>query len=534
MNKTLKKIVAATVLTALSLQFSTAIPNKFQNADYSITVSAASEAGVITYVNSKEKLGYMFVPHSDGKTCTLYRIYDNISGNTWRINSKNSLTIPSTLKDNATGKTYTVTELGYENQSIFHNYNDSKVLVSTLTLPSTVKKINRLAIFESEAVGLKTLNINLDALEYCSSEAFGATPIINLNVYNSSNGKYKSVSNVSSFESAFSSVINADYVSVNSTDDGIFKPVSSAIDGKLTFLNAIIDLPYTKRMGYEYAKKIVADYNINAASSAQQKYEMIYNYLTTHNRYSGLYTTFGERMLALQNSSLSNLALHSGVCGSYAYAFEQLCTASDVSALCIWLPQHVANVVSLDGQSYYVIDCTGNVFMRGSGEGAYSSVIDSAFSYGIDTTPNEVSTTTRKVNISSAKYCDSFSYAIIKDMTNSNFEISLYDKNNTGKKYVNYTTRSDIPKNGTKTKLNSLVPTKDVAQYIDSHTYYNLSIKKGNTTFKLNNVFHGNKNSAFTIDGVKYNCCVETLDYSSDVSPHSSYKNYFKIVITKA
>lgn len=83
------------------------------------------------------------------------------------IGNKTTLIIPSTVKDSS-GKQYTITELGSEGQSIFHNYNYCSTRVKTLTLPNTVKIINSKALYDTEMNALKTLNINLEALEFCS------------------------------------------------------------------------------------------------------------------------------------------------------------------------------------------------------------------------------------------------------------------------------------------------------------------------------------------------------------------------------
>lgn len=538
MKKSLKKLLAAAAISAMSLNVMTVMPNK--PVDTISASAVTTETSKITYVDSSSKLAYIFIPHSDNKTCTLFRVYDTVqSGNDWTLGNKTTLIIPSTVKDSS-GKQYTITELGSEGQSIFHNYNYCSTRVKTLTLPNTVKIINSKALYDTEMNALKTLNINLEALEFCSVDAFGSnTAISEVAAYDSALKKYVSTTaSVDNFNKAFG-INQTDFISFqnSSCKSDVYKAVSSSINGKLEFINAIACSPYSKKAAYKFAEKIVSDNNINSSSnSRQQKYEMIYNYMVTNNRYSALYSYDSDnekciRMENLSGSALSNLAFHSGVCGSFAHGFEMLCRAAGVEALCVGLPGHAANAVRLNSNgNYYMIDCTANVFMQGYGEGVgkYDSEV-SSYVYGLDTTRSECDATQKMIKLSD-KYCSSFSYISINDMTNKEFQITLTDANNSSKKYIDYITRS-LPIG--KTKLEKLAVTKNESLYIDSNTYYNLTIKYGNTTVKtINNVFHGYRDNKFKVGNVEYNCIVETVDYAeTGVIPHSSYTNYFKITI---
>ncbi len=540
--KRINKIIAFVAVATCALQTTSFYPEKFTFNECSIVASAAetlpANAQVIKVASQNR--GYIIIPHSDGKTCTLYRVFDTVNANNqWYFGNESTLTIPDTITNPTTKKTYSITELGYNGQSIFHNVEGASKRVTTLVLPKQATKINSKALYYTEMNALKTLKVNLDVLKDVAADAFGnETTIKELYAYNSANKTYYSTTtSTSNFYKAFN-FVNQQYA----VNGYAIKAKTSSMDAKMKFLDALACSPYSKQAAYMFAKEIVASNNINNSSNnTQQKYEMAYNYVKTHHRYSYFVTSDGRKLDNLSGSALSNLAFHSGVCGSIAHAFATLCKAVGVEAYCAGTNvngstniNHCSNIVKLNSK-YYLVDCGNfNVFMQSgkSTMGTWTKL--DAYDYGIDTTFSQCMNTTKTFTFADT-FCPNYSYLYVIDKTNQSahaISVKLTDRNNANKKYVDYQIQN-LP-NGTCT-LNDIMLTSSTGLYLDSNTYYNLSVKIGSKTLALNNVFHGSRNNYITVDGIKYNVIVETLDYSStSMSPQSSYKNYFRITITKA
>ncbi len=542
MKNTLNKIIAFVAVATCTLQATSIVPETFMHSDYSIVASAAetlpANAQVIKVASQNR--GYIIIPHSNGTTCTLYRVFDTVNAsNQWTFGNESTLIIPDSITNPTTKKTYTITELGYNGQSIFHNYDGESTRVVTVQLPNKVTKINSKALYYTEMNKLKTVKLNLETLKDVAADVFGnETTVKEVYAYNSSNKTYYSTTaSTVNFYKAFN-FVNQQYT----INGKLLKAKSSTMDGKMKFLDALACSPYSKQAAYVFAKEIAASNNINnSANTALQKYEMAYNYVKTHHRYSRFVTSDGRQLDNLSGSALSNLAFHSGVCGSIGHAFATLCKAAGVEALCAGTNvngsasiNHCSNVVMLNSK-YYLVDCGGfNVFMQSGNSTMGTWTTLDAYDYGIDTTFSECMSTTRTVTFANS-FCPNYSYLYVKDLTNQKthaISVKLTDKNNTNKKYVDYQIQN--LSSGVCT-LNDIMLTSSTGLYIDSNTYYNLTVKIGSKTLTLNNVFHGNRNNYITVDGVKYNVIVETLDYATtSMQPHSSYKNYFQITITKA
>ena len=125
---------------------------------------------------------------------------------------------------------------------------------------------------------------------------------------------------------------------------------------------------------------------------------MIYNYIKSHVRYSGIYDTNGNGMGNLSNSLVGPLAMNSGVCGAHAFAFEALCRASGFTVtsspsasevVCVQVPSHLMNAVRLSAsEGYYIIDCTTSNFMRT--KGYENTQFGNMICYGLNYKENQV------------------------------------------------------------------------------------------------------------------------------------------------
>ena len=497
----------------------------FAGAMPALHASAATE---LTTVSNGLKYRYIV---KDSTSCVLKRVSD--ANNDWSLTTKSSVTIP----DKIPGTNYVIKELGHENQAIIHSNNASQTRVSTLQLPKQVEKINNKALWDTEVPVLSELYVNLNSLKNCSENAFGSNCYVqNLYAYDSSKGSYVSTRTVANFEKYYG-VVNAQYTALAGD---LFRINSSALDGKLTFLNAIAVSPYSKRVGYEYAQKIAQTNGFNSTSvSKQLKLQMIYDYLVSHERYSAIYDTAGNRMGAMSGSALSALALNSGVCGSFAHAFEMLCRASGFNisdnpatseVVCVGVPGHALNAVRLSASDgYYIIDCTAGhdcpVFMRTKG---YQNVqFNNMYCYGTSTTINQVNSNAVPFSasmLSGNEFLSGNSFVKIINNAGGGLKVEVYDKNNTSRKFINYNAVIK-PAVGSTCTLSQIADMGTLPQYISSYCYF--AVRIGGVVLDLS------KNTqVITTGGRQYRVTFETRNFGNGQQQVCSNSNYYFLSIT--
>ena len=292
----------------------------------------------------------------------------------------------------------------------------------------------------------------------------------------------------------------------------------------------------------EFAKKIAHDNGFDATNiSKQKKMEMAYNYIVSHVRYSNIYTTTNQCMDCLMGSALSALALNSGVCGSFAHSFEQLCRASGITVgstpgtsdvICVGLPGHAANAVRLSAsEGYYMVDCTAHNFMMTSYYKNPSQVtLTGAYVYGIDTTLDQVNQTQTSFSASqlaARDYCPGNSFIRIVNNAATNIDIEVFDKNNTNAKFIKYTAHP-TPAIGSTCYSSAFANTTDLPLYVSSYVYF--GIKVGGVLINPNN----GSVQDITINGQTYRVKWQTLYYSqTGMAPRNDCLDYYNLTITR-
>ncbi len=515
MNKKMSKRVSAFILCGALLASGTAnIIPAFNMSN--LSVSATSIDKTVT----SNGLTYEYVVTAKN-CCTLYKIYDNSKKT---VDKYNELVIPEIIP----GTSYKITELGNNKEAVI----DSQY-VNRITLPKNVKRINACAFNAGSVRSLTYLYLHLDTLEYCDSSAFSGTYLAHIYSYNNSTQKYDSLDTVDGFNKYFG--LNSQEFTAISGDH--FKLRNSAYDGELTFLNAVDASPYVKNLGYEFAKKIAKENGFDSAKiSKQNKLIMIYNYLVSNLRYSALRTSKDEVMESIMGSSLSALALNSGVCGAHAHAFEQLCKASglkvgntiqDSEVVCIGLPGHAANAVRMSSnEGYYMVDVSAHKFMTAVDRNT-NAVIECAYLYGNKPASDTViDYTFSKKNLINKDFCEGNSFVTIQSDVSTPLKIEICDPNNAANKFISYTATGNTV-TGNTYRTSEFANTNSLPLYVSSYSY--LSLKIGGVSVKTE------KNQTVTINGVKYKVDFETLTYAKTNLPAASaYKDYYRLTIKKA
>ena len=507
--------------------------------------AATADPSYVTDNAAKLRYYYEIIPGTNN--CKLERITD-LNG-TWSLTTKTAITIPSTItvKNGNTSSTYTVTELGgFQNQAVIHSNNPDHTRVATLTIPNTVKRINRQAFIDYEVPALTTLKINVGALNYCAPDAFGRNcNLTSIKIYNPSSNAYNINTNTkSSFENYYGALLTTTYKACNGD---LFKLNNSSLANKLTFLGAVSTSPYYKQVAYEYAQKIAQDNGFTATNiSVQKKLEMIYNYMKTNVRYSYILDTENERTTAFGASPLGVLAFHSGICEGIAYGFEYLCRASGInvtnsastsSVLDVSLPAHLANAFRFSSnQGYYMIDCTTSSFMTTMGyetAGFSDAYVNdkNTLNHNRSTIPFSYS------NLNSANFCEGNSYFKIETQINDSMDVEIYDKNNPNCKFTKFIAK---PKNvigqsykpeqfaGTSEYNPNYNPPTEFPQYVSSYVYF--GIKVGGVV--INTTSGSSQN--ITVNGHTYKVQFQTRNYAqTGVAPRSAYSDYYYLSITR-
>ena len=489
-----------------------------------------ASAAATEQVTTSNGLKYRYIV-KDSTSCILKRVSD--ANSDWALTTKSSLTIP----DKIPGTNYTIKELGHENQAIVHSNSTSQTRVTSITLPKQVEKINNQALLDTEVPKLTNLYVNLDKVKNCAESAFGSNCYIqNLYTYDTSMGSYANTGTVTNFEKYYG-VVNAQYTALAGD---LFRINSSALDGKLTFLNAISVSPYSKKVAFEYAKKIAQTNGFSSTSvSKQLKLQMIYDYLVSHERYSAIYDTAGNRMATMSGSALSALALNSGVCGSFAHAFEMLCRASGFNitdnpatseVVCVGTPGHALNAVRLSASDgYYIIDCTAGhnvpVFMRT--KGYQTTQFTNMYCYGNNTTISQVNSNALPFSasmLSGNEFLSGNSFVKIINNAGNNLKVEIYDKNNTSRKFVNYNAVIK-PAVGSTCTLSQIADMGTLPQYVSSYCYF--AVRIGGVV-----IDPGKNTQTITTGGRQYRVVFETRDFGNGQQQVCSNANYYFLSIT--
>lgn len=524
----MKKLVA-TLSTLALLTGSVAAPLPFTALTSITTECLAAETNAQAEV-TLNGISYTVNYNQSTRQATIIRIKNkngNLSG---------SVTIPATLTINSVS--YTVTELGDGSSALFTSSNAGSM--ENLTLPTGLKKINKGAFAASSIPKLNTLYVNIDGLSDCDIDAFYGTKI--KWIYNKGANYSYSVADVAGFESCFGDI------GKRKAFTGESNPIylkDNDLNGKLQFLSAVSMTPFSVEVGMAYARKVVNElFKSGVSYTKLQKAEIIFNYLHTHSNYSTLYDKNSTSLYYLSAQPMANLALGTGVCGSYAHSYEFLCRAAGFSAdevYCCGMPGHVANAVKINGQYYYVdATPTADAFMCTCGLLYGNAVLDKqkeCYHYTAKL-PEETTMLTIAGDPDHPTFVKNFSYIYID--SDPDVTVSLYDKNRPGKEYIHYSTSPAVANDSSWKSLGQYTNNLKSKLFIDTNTYYNLTITvNGKTSQPIENAVLLEGSRTITVDGKKYKVTAHRLPMGEGDSAcdnrklSSSDDNYFNVKIEK-
>ena len=483
----------------------------FLSAMPALTASAVTEE-----IKTSGGLEYRYIV-KNSTSCILKRISDKNSG--WTITSTEDLTIP----DKIPGTNYVIKELGYQNEPVLHSKNANQTRVKTIKLPKQVETINYKAFWWEEVPALTDLYVNLNTLKSVNQQTFGSNSALeHLYTYSSSNP----IETVGAFENYFG-LVTADYTALAGD---CFKIKYESMNGKLTLLNAVCVSPYGKKLAYEYATKIAHEYGMDASNLPKKtKLEMVYNYIDSHVRYSVICDKDNNCMNTLKNTPLSMLALHSGVCGGYAYTFQMLCKASGLTVtdspatsevVCVSLPEHVVNAVRLSaGEGYYMVDCTAGCFMK---KGDPTLQYGNMYCYGINTTNQQVNNTAVPfpVNqLATGAFQSGHSFIKFQSSNLNGVRIEIYNRNNPSTEFT-YFTVTPTPAVGSTCKPYEFTKQDTLYQFVPGSSY--LGVKVGGQALNMNQ-----NSQNVTIGGRTYRVIFEVRNFDSSQPQTCLNSNYY-------
>ena len=447
-----------------------------------------------------------------------------------------SVTIPATITISSVS--YSVTELGNGSSAIFTASNAGSM--TTLTLPVSLKKINKGAFASSSIPKLNTLYVNIDGLTDCDIDAFFNTKV--KNIYNKGSGYSYSVNTVSGFESCFGNLAKRN--AFNGNIDNLYLK-DTAINGKLQFLSSVSMTPFALDAGKAYAKKVADQlFKSGVYYTKLQKAELIFNYLHTHATYQTLYDKNSKDLYYLSAQPMANLALGTGVCGSYAHSFELICMAAGFSANEVFTvprPGHAASALKIDGQFYFVdATPTADVFMSTCGHLYGDNVLPKQVDcYHFNASPNVTYTKiTFAGDPANQTFIRNFSYIYIA--CDPNIEVSMYDTNAPKKEYIHYSTKPAVAGGSTMKTIEQCTNNLKSKLFIDTNTYYTMKLTvNGKTSQAIVNPVLLEGSQTVTVDGKRYRVtCYRPRMTSSD--PNCDYRRlslsddkYFNMKIEK-
>lgn len=488
----MKKLIA-TLSTIAILTGSVAAPLPWTDLT-GITIECQAATGTKTTV-SVSGINYTVYYNSSTKQATIATI-KKASGNL-----PASVTVPETIKIGSVS--YSVTELGDGSSALFTASNAGSM--TSLTLPVSLKKINKGAFTSASIPKLTTLYVNIDGLTDCDINAFFGSKV--KYIYNKGSGYSYTVNMVPGFESCFGNLAKRKAFSGN-PDNLYLKDYS--LNGKLQFLSAVSMTPFSVQAGTAYANKVVGElFKAGASYTKLQKAEIIFNYLHTHASYKKLYDKTSTNLYYLSAQPMTNMALGSGVCGSYAHSFEFLCKAAGFSANEVFtcpMPGHAANAVKIDGQFYYVdATPTADVFMSTCGTLYGNCVVDKQKDvYHYTASPSEQYTRiTFAGDPAHQTFIRNFSYIYIA--CDPNITVSMFDSNAPKKEYIRYTTRPTVSGGSTMKTIEECTNNLQSKLFIDTNTYYTMKLTvNGKTSQAILNPVLLEGSQTVTVDGKRY------------------------------
>ena len=546
--KIIKKTAFLAVSAAMLMQFTALTPIP--------VVSAAATETVI------DGLTYVYVPDSPSKNeCTIQLIYDDANKH---ISKHDTVNVPEKIGN------YTVAAIGDEKGGFIVSKKSDAVHVETIKLPNTIKAIHKHSLIDSDLPCLATLFVNIDGLEEVGVDAFGLyTRLTEVYAYDKIDKAYYATSNDLNKFKELIGIEGIRFQNLEGSDDCFMLSKedyskNKCANGRLEFVNEVACSPYTRKIGYLYAEEAVNKLGIKNDKRLNnlQKMEKIANFISTNTMYSALYTynadsTKCRRMDNLTGSAMSVIGFHSGVCGGFAHAFEDLCRAAighdivdkNQDIICIGVPGHALNGVRLEhsdgNEGYYVVDNTAHVFMQGVGKGVgeYGDK-DSDFSYtgyiyGVNGSIAESDATNHDVYIAKDPdlYYKGISYVYLRDETKDALHITMGDKNDKNNNFIDF---DSYPINSSSFYLDQIPRTKcgngqageGLNFYVEPNMYYSFTISNSKDKF----VFSGDGEHKFKLGDAEYVCTVTTRDYNTPteyntVIPHTAYKNYFEVVV---
>ena len=413
---------------------------------------------------------------------------------------------------------YVVSELGDGSNYLFTASNAAAL--KTLTLPIGLSKINTKAFYYTSIPNLDTLYVNIDDLLECDKDAFYGTKI--KYIFNTCSGSPYSVNDVDGFDDCFGVLGNSNAFT------GESNPLylkNYDLNGKLQFLSSVSMTPYSVEVGMAYARKIVDElFDPSVSYTKLQKAEIIFNYLHTHANYSTLYDKNSTSLYYLSAQPMANLALGTGVCGSYAHSFEYLCKAAgfaDDEVYCCGMPGHVANAVKINGEYYYVDTTpTADAFMCTCGLLYGNAVLDKqkeCYHYTAKL-PEATTPITIAGDPDHPTFVKNFSYIYIE--SDPDVTVSVYDKNRPGKEYIHYSTSPAVENNSVWKSLDQYINNLNSKMFIDTNTYYNMTITvNGVTSQPIENVVLLEGYRTITVDGKTY----KVTAYRRPMGPNDSH-----------
>ncbi|SEK35370.1 hypothetical protein SAMN02910353_00538 [Ruminococcus sp. YRD2003] len=497
-------------------------------------------------------LTFRYIPDLPRKgECTLASVSDSSDNIT--ISSHDTLEIPEKL-----GR-YTVTALGSDSNSITRNPENSKVKLTTVRLPHSIREIHAFSLHEDRIPFLDTVYIDFAELDQVERYSFGYTPRLGeVCVYDAVDDAYYPTSDDIDKFRELVSIEGVRFSAIPEISNGYMLAESEyrrepSLNGRLEFLNELGQSKYEYNVALMYAEEITHKYGFDdPALSKVQKMEMITNFIRANTRYSVLYTYDADpekamRLENLKNSPTSAIAFHSAVCGGLAYEFDILSRVSigdetatrDRDLLCVRLPGHVVNAVRVehtdDNKGYYVVDNTLAVFMQCAGDAAshFNDVLDTYLydymAYYSDE-HNEI-----EVVKDTAMFCEGISFVFLHDETEGALHIEMCEKNSNGAKDLFNIMSYDETEPETfleQTPLTKYPRTSGMNLYIDKSKTYDMIISnsKGRAVFSADGVHD------FTLGDTEYQCSVSFVRYNTPtkygiVNPHTSENGYFDITI---
>ena len=309
-------------------------------------------------------------------------------------------------------------------------------------------------------------------------------------------------------------------------------------------MNAVCRSRYGKQLGYQYAINIAKENKFTATNiTKQEKLEMIYNYITSHVRYSAFNDSLGNGMGYLSNSLIAPLAMNSGVCVAHAAAFEALCRASGFKVetdpeksevVCVRYPGHCVNAVRLSpSEGYYIVDCTyydvndrRPVFMDAT---FYKNTqFVSMFSYTRNFKESQIESNSKPFDVaklSNNRFQSCNSYFRIENKVVDGPKVEVYDANKPSCKYISYTSHR-TPSVGGTCNVSRFAYHDVISQFISSNRYF--VIKIGGQVIQQNN-----NPQPITVDGKKYMVRFAVKNFDSTQPQVCSNSNYYYLSITR-